>query len=219
METFGVLWDLDGVLADSTALHYRSWKAILDPRGIAMDETAFKRVFGRNNRATLTDLIGHPPAEDLLKEISTKKEQWFRDHIPGNVGILPGVRDWLERFQSWGFAQAIASSAPSQNITAQVDTLGIRPFFQVLGSAADLPSKPDPAVFVDSARELGVPPARCLVIEDSPAGVEGAHRAGMKVVAVLTTQTAQVFKEADLIVNRLTDLRESEVRELLGIRE
>lgn len=216
MEPFGILWDLDGVLADSTRLHFLSWKAILDPRGIEMDEEAFKRTFGRNNRGVLTDLFGRPPAEDLLREISAEKEQWFRDHIPGNMGILPGAQGWLRRFQSWGLKQAIASSAPSQNIDAQVDALGIRAYFQVLGSAADLPSKPDPAVFLAAAQALGVQPARCLVIEDSPAGVEGGRRGGMKVVGVLTTQTAPVLKDADLIVNRLTDLREAAVRDLLG---
>ncbi len=115
IETFGILWDLDGVLADSTQLHLESWKAILGPRGIEITDEIFKRTFGRNNRAVLTDIFGRAPAEDELKEIANEKETWFRDHIPGNIEALPGVQDWLERFQSWGFLQAIASSAPREH--------------------------------------------------------------------------------------------------------
>ncbi len=89
----------------------------------------------------------------------------------------------------------------------------------MLGSASNLPSKPDPAVFLKAAEDLGVSRPRCIVMEDSPAGVEGAHRGGMKCVAVLTTQTAQVLSDADVIVHRLTDLREHEVRGLLGLKQ
>lgn len=217
METYGILWDMDGVLADSTQLHYKSWKATLDPRGFEITDEMFKHTFGENNRSVLTDIFGHPPAEEELNDISTEKEAWFREHIPGNMDILPGVLDWLKRFQSWGFLQAIASSAPTKNIEAQIDALGIRAYFNVLGSAADLPSKPDPVVFIKAAEKLGVSPARSVVIEDSPAGVEGARRSGMKCIAVLTTQPASVLKNADLIVNRLTDLKETDLRKLLGI--
>ena len=217
METWAVLWDMDGVLADSTQLHFQSWKATFDPRGMVITDEMFRRTFGRNNRSVLADFFGRPPTEEELEQIAAEKEIWFRAHIPGNMDLLPGALAWLKRFQSWGFLQAVASSAPAENIEAQVDTLGIRSYFGALVSAANLPGKPDPAVFLKAAERLGVSPARSVVMEDAPAGVEGARRGGMKCVAVLTTQPASALQGADLVVNRLTDLKEPVMRRLLGL--
>ena len=129
MGKYAILWDMDGVLADSTRLHYLSWVNTFDKRGIEITYPMFTRTFGQNNRAVLTDILGRPPVEEELEEIAEEKETWFREHIPGNMDLLPGVLDWLKRFQAWGFAQAVASSAPQENIEIQVDCLGIRPFF------------------------------------------------------------------------------------------
>jgi HAD superfamily hydrolase (TIGR01509 family) len=208
---------MDGVLADSTRLHFLSWVNTFEKRGIEITYEMFTRTFGRNNRAVLTDILGRPPSEDELEEIAEEKEIWFRNHIPGNMELLPGVLDWLKRFQSWGFSQAVASSAPQENIEILVDTLDIRPFFGGLVSAANLPGKPDPAVFLEAARRLGAAPTRCVVMEDAPAGVEGAKRGGMKCIAVLTTQKADALQAANLIVNRLTDLTESQLCALLDL--
>ena len=212
-----ILWDMDGVLADSTRLHYLSWVDTFEKRGIEITYPTFTRTFGQNNRAVLTDMLGRPPAEAELEEIAGEKEIWFREHIPGNMQLLPGVMNWLQRFQDWGFGQAVASSAPQENIEILVDSLNIRPFFGGLVSAANLPSKPDPAVYLEAARRLGCAPAHCIVMEDAPAGVQGARRGGIKCIAVLTTQAAAALGAADLIVNRLTDLTESQVHALLGL--
>jgi HAD superfamily hydrolase (TIGR01509 family) len=217
MNRCAILWDMDGVLADSTYLHYQSWIYTFQKRGGLISEEMFKRTFGQNNRAVLTDFFGRPPSEEELTEIGEEKETWFREHIPGNMKLLPGVLKWLRRFQQWNFTQAVASSAPPENIEIQVDSLGIRPFFGALVSASRLPGKPNPAVFLKAAEQLGVDPARCLVMEDAPAGVEGALRGGMKCVAVLTTHSAAALSGASLIVKRLTQLREMQVRQLLEL--
>ena len=201
----------------STRLHYLSWVNTFEKRGIEITYEMFTRTFGRNNRAVLTDILGRPPSEEELEEIAAEKEIWFRENIPGNMDLLPGVLDWLKRFQAWGFAQAVASSAPQENIEIQVDSLKIRSFFGGLVSAANLPGKPDPAVFLEAARRLEAKPADCVVMEDAPAGVEGAKSGGMRCIAVLTTQKASALHAADLIVDRLTDLTESQMRKLLGL--
>ena len=87
-----------------------------------------------------------------------------------------------------------------------MDELGLRAYFDAIVSGSDLPGKPDPAVFLEVARLIGVSPERCVVVEDAVAGVRGARRAGMKCVAVTTTNPAQLLKEADVIVERLDAL-------------
>jgi beta-phosphoglucomutase len=217
MQKVGVLWDMDGVLVDSTQLHYRSWVLTFEKRGVDLTFEMFTRTFGRNNRAVLTDFFGRPPTEEEMVAIADEKEIWFRENLTGNITLLPGVLDWLKRFQTWGVSQAVASSAPPENIEMMVDNLGIRPYFGALVSASKLPGKPDPAVFLKAAEALGITPRRSLVMEDAPAGVEGAKNGGMKCVAVLTTNTPAALHRADLIVNRLTDLDEAQVRQLLEL--
>jgi HAD superfamily hydrolase (TIGR01509 family) len=153
-----------------------------------------------------------------LEEISQKKEAWFRENVPGNVKLLPGVKDWLHRFKDWGFLQGIASSAPQANVSVLVKEMGISSYFDALESAANLPSKPDPTIFLKVAGLLHTPVAQSLVIEDAPAGVEGAWRAGMKCISVTTTHPASELTRANLVVEGLNKLTPEAVRQLLEIQ-
>ena len=216
-EKWAIIWDMDGVIVDTTELHYKSWIAVLSNYGIDFSKENFLSSFGMNNRAIIDSLIDHP-SPDLLEEISQKKESGFRENVPGNVKLLPGVKDWLERFKSWGFLQGIASSAPQANVSIIVYETGISTYFDAMESAANLPSKPDPAIFLKVASILRTPVAHCLVIEDAPAGIEGARRAGMKCISVTTTHPARELTGANLIVERLDKLTPQAVRHLLEIQ-
>lgn len=211
-----ILWDMDGVLVDSTEMHYQAFVKVLGRYGIQYTRQHFAAEFGRNNRSIV---YNHFPNADesLVQEISHAKEMLFRQGIRGTLKLLPGALNWLETFQKWGLKQAIVSSGPQENIEATVDETGIRGFFDALVSAAEMPGKPDPAGFLHAARLLNVAAQDCLVIEDAPAGVEGARRAGMKSLAVLTTRSAQDLQAADLIVYRLTDLTDEKARWLAGV--
>jgi beta-phosphoglucomutase-like phosphatase (HAD superfamily) len=110
----------------------------------------------------------------------------------------------------------VASSAPPANINALVDGLGLRDYFDVLVSGVDLPGKPEPALFLKVARLLDVPPERCVVVEDAVAGVEAAVRAGMKCIAVATTNPAGALKAADVVVQRLDALAADTFRRLVA---
>ncbi|HMD88405.1 MAG TPA: HAD family phosphatase [Anaerolineaceae bacterium] len=212
-----IIWDMDGVIVDTTDLHYKSWIAVLPKYGIEFSKETFLTTFGMNNRAIINSLMDYPAA-DILEEISQKKEVWFRENVPGNVELLPGVKEWLQRFKNWGFLQGIASSAPQANVSILVKETGISAYFDALESAANLPSKPDPAIFLKVASLLQTPVAQCLVIEDAPAGIEGARRAGIKCIAVTTTHPAGELCGADLVVERLDHLTQPAVKQLLHIQ-
>lgn len=197
---------MDGVLVDTGEFHYQAWKKVFKERHIAFSREFFRQTFGMNNARILSLLLGDDLAPGLMVEISEAKERRFRDLIRGKVQALPGVVTWLERLQESGFRQGIASSAPTANIDALVDELGLRPYFDVIGSGVDLPTKPDPALFLGIAGQLDVPPERCIVVEDAVAGVEAAKRAGMSCIAVTTTSPADALAAADLVVESLEDL-------------
>ncbi len=212
----GVLWDMDGVLVDTGEYHFQSWVTVLSEYSIAFSREFFRDTFGMNNAGILTTLLGDDLTPQLLAEIGGRKEEAFRDAARGDVHPMSGVVNWLERLQGAGFRQGIASSAPAENIDALVDELGLCPYFQAVISGVDMPGKPEPYLFLKVADELGVPPERCIVVEDAVAGVEAAVRAGMRCIAVTTTNPAQALAAADVVVELLSDLEADTFERLLG---
>jgi len=201
-----VIWDMDGVLVDTAEIHYETWIETLGEEGIPFDRETFRRTFGMNNRKVLTLLLGREPDEGEFRRIAGRKEARFREAVRGQVQPLPGVRALLEQNRARGFCQAVASSAPMENIEVLLEEMDILKYFDVIVSGANLPGKPDPAVFLEAARRLDASPEHCVVIEDSIAGVAGAKAAGMQCAAVLTTNPAEALKQADLIVESLDKL-------------
>ena len=205
-----VLWDMDGVLVDTEEYHFVSWKETLGELGIPFNEVAFKQTFGMNNTGILERIYGRKLDADAIARISDRKESLFRELIRGKAELLAGVSHWLAQFQAWGLAQAVASSAPWENIEFLVAELDIATFFDALLSGFDLPGKPNPDIFLKAADALHVHPQNCIVIEDAIAGVEAAKRAGMKCVAVLTTNPASALEKADRIFDHLDKMKEGD---------
>jgi beta-phosphoglucomutase family hydrolase len=201
-----VIWDMDGVLIDTGEFHYISWSQTLSDFDIPFSKTLFQKTFGMNNTGILTYLLDQPPSNELVNTVSERKESLFRALIRGKAVPLPGVMSWLGQLQESGYTQAIASSAPQANIDALIDELDIRVYFRVILSGFDLPGKPEPTVFLKAAELLETPPEQCIVVEDATAGVTAAKRAGMKCIAVTTTNPAHLLSEADIVVERLTGL-------------
>lgn len=207
----GVLWDMDGVLTDSGEAHYISWKKSLDHHGIRFSREFFHKTFGMNNNGILSLLFERDATEQEVGDIGGLKEELFRKDIQGTLELLPGVGQWLQRFHQAGVPQAVASSAPQENIDAIVAELGIGDLFQTLVSGSKLSGKPDPATFFLAAERLGFAPIDCLVIEDATVGVEAARRGGMKCVAVCTTHPQDDLQDADIVVDRLADLNPNDI--------
>jgi len=213
----GILWDMDGVLVDTGRFHFRSWVQTLEAEGIHLTWETFQPAFGRNNSDTLNAILQKSPDEDFIKRVSQRKEALFRRMIRGHIQPLPGVLPWLERLQHLGILQAVASSAPPENIDLLIDELQLRPYFSALCAGHDLPGKPDPTIFLQAAEALHLPPENCIVIEDSLAGIEAAKRAGMKCIAVATTNPIEALSMADLVVDRLDQVGAGEALGRLNV--
>jgi beta-phosphoglucomutase len=213
-EKRAILWDMDGVLVDSGQVHFQAWKKVLQPYDIPYSWDIFAHTFGMTNTAIINELFENP-ASDFVRELDDEKELQFRANVPGNVLQIPGAKQWLERFKEWGYPQAICSSAPPANIETLLDEVGMRPYFQAVVSAVKMASKPDPAVFLTAAEMLGMPAERCIVIEDAPAGIEGARRGGMKCIALTTTHPGDDLQNADIVVKDLTELSEEQFLQLV----
>jgi beta-phosphoglucomutase len=202
-----VLWDMDGTLLDSAEYHWLAWRDILHAEGYPITYDEFKATFGQRNDTILRGYFGADLPDAEVERIGAAKEARYRDLVrERGITLLPGVGAWLERLREAGWRQAIASAAPLANVEAIVATLSIAPFFGAVVAAEDVQrGKPDPQVFLLAAERLGVPPARSVVVEDAPAGVEAAHRAGMRAIGA---RTSHAGLRADIVVDTLDRLPE-----------
>lgn len=206
---YAIIWDMDGVLVNTGEYHYQAWKKTCDELDIPFSREQFRTTFGMNNAGIIEAIYGWKLPPDREKIISEYKEKLFREAVKGKVKLLHGVKSALKSFSKWNLKQAIASSAPPKNIKVLVKELRIGKYFEVIVSGYDIPGKPDPVVFLKAAQQMNSPHEKCIVIEDSIAGVEGAKRAGMKCIAVTTTNTTEALSKADLILDSLEDLNQS----------
>ncbi len=184
--TRAVLWDMDGTLIDSEELHWICWRDTMANEGVVITRQQFLASFGQRNDAIISRWLGAASAPERIERVGNAKEEMYR-HLVRTQGVLPlpGVAGWLQRLHSEGWLQAIASSAPRANVEAVLDALSATNVFQAIVSAEDVHrGKPDPEVFLTAAARLGASPARCIVVEDAVAGIEGARNAGMKSIGV-----------------------------------
>ena len=197
---------MDGVLVDTGEFHFVSWAEVLPNYGLSITRQQFTDTFGMNNTGVLTTLLGYEPSPEYVSEVGGAKESAFRDAVRGHGQLLPGILDWLAILHEMGIRQAVASSAPLANVDVLIDDTGICLYFDAVISALGKPSKPDPWVFLTAAEQIGVPPENCTVVEDAIAGVEAAKRAGMRCIAVTTTNPPDKLQAADLVVENLSRL-------------
>ena len=200
-----MIWDLDGVLVDSARFHYEAFRQLMQEMGKDLGEAEFRRLFGLRNETILRELSGElSPSE--MGALATRKEEIFRGRIAGRVRPLPGAKDLVSRLSAAGIPQAIASSTPRANIELILRSLGLaRAFAAVVGEEDVWVGKPDPEGFLTAARQLGVPPEGCVVLEDAPEGLAAARAAGMRSIGVATTRRPEQLSEADLVVRTLED--------------
>jgi beta-phosphoglucomutase len=209
-----VLWDVDGTLVDSAEYHWLTWRETLAGEGYELTRAKFDAFFGQRNDEILRGYFGEGLSADEVARIGEAKEVRYRELVVARgIEPLPGAHRWLEKLKAAGWRQALASSAPRLNLVAILKALRLEDFFDAIASAEDVQrGKPDPQIFLAAAAKVRVPAARCVVVEDAPAGVEAARRAGMRRVGVLSSHGAL---DADVVVGSLADLPEDTFDRLL----
>jgi len=182
------IFDLDGVLTDTAELHYQSWQWIADELGLPFGRQANEALRGLSREESLVRVLGARAGDftdEQQHEIAERKNSDYCRRVARMTpaDLFPGARELLEQLRARGVGIAVASS--SRNARTVVDRLQIRPLLDVLVDGNDAPrSKPDPQVFLLAAERLGVPAARCVVVEDAASGIEAARAAGMRVIGI-----------------------------------
>jgi len=212
--TGAVLWDLDGTLVDSEGYHWRAWQQIVAAEGFSITHDEFLQTFGLRNDEILPRWLGPGATPARIAAVAQAKEALYRKLVhESGLHALPGAAEWVHRLARQGWRQAIASSAPRDNVEAMIDALGLRACFDVTIAGEDVTAgKPDPQVFLTAAARLGAPPSTCIVVEDAAMGIEAARRARMRSIGV----SGKVRLAADCVVSSLTELPQDAFASLLA---
>jgi beta-phosphoglucomutase family hydrolase len=199
-----VIWDMDGVIADTAPYHLKAWQEVFREKGLNFTGEDFRHTFGQRNDTIIKSALGGEISRHEIDAIANEKEESFRRRIKQKLKPLPGVIELMTSLKKRGFQMALASSAPIENIQLVIETLGMNDCFQSIICDRDVTEgKPSPQVFLLAAERLGVEPKDCIVIEDAVAGVTAAKRAGMYCLAVTGTHPRHSLTEADLVVDTL----------------
>ena len=215
-----IIFDFDGVVADSEPVHLAVFQRVLGEAGLFLSpEEYYADYLGYDDRGCFRAFLaahGQSPSDRTIDNLVARKAKAYLDHIKQHLVIFPGVRE-LVREAASRHRLAIASGALRHEIEYILDCAGIRKEFEQITSAEDVRrGKPDPEPFLHALASLNRAPrpgqdrlaaSDCLVIEDSIPGIRAAHAAGMKVLAVANTHTVQDLHEADALTHSLAEVR------------
>jgi len=217
-DRLGVIFDMDGVLVDSYNAHFRSWQTVAASRGRNMTQQEFDATFGRTSREIIAALWPTSVSSEAeIARLDAEKEAAFRHILAAEFPPMPGVGELLESLHAAGFALAVGSSGPPENVDLVLDRLGNRGLFGSIVHGMDVTrGKPDPQVFLLAAHRLGIPAKRCAVVEDAPLGIDAAKAAGMASVGLASTgRNRTMLAAADLTVDSLSELGPATFRHLI----
>jgi len=201
------IFDMDGVLIESTDLHTAAWERYLDDHGVS-SAGVMDRMFGKRNDQIVTEIFGSGLAAAEVAAHGAAKERVYRelmgpafdDHIV--AGVVPFVR----AAHAAGIPCGLATNAEPANVEFVLSRTGLTGCFSAIvdGHQVEHP-KPHPEVVLKAAAVLGTPPGDCIVFEDSPGGMKAARAAGARLVGLLTTLEDAPL--ADLAIPDFTDSR------------
>ncbi len=222
-DCFGAIFDLDGTLVDSFDAHLVAWQRMSERHGVPITLAHFERHFGRRNDAMLREIwseAGEGPLSDAdVDRLGREKESIYRALVTDSFPVMDGGPDLLRSLHTDRWRLAVGSSAPIENVDLAVDGMGSRSLFHAIVTGDDVTrGKPHPECFLTAASRLELPPSRCIVLEDAPAGIAAAKAAGMCCVAITSKgHHPESQRDADLIIRSLRELSPRRLFELLEL--
>lgn len=210
-----ILFDFDGVLFDTEPLHFDMFRQVLRMEGISLTpEVYYTRYVGLTDpacfKAVLADCGRTSVSPESIRRLVRCKTEFMQASLRASLPLLPGVSAFVEASAS-RYRTAVVSGALREEIALCLDLAGMTPMFEHVSAAQDvLEGKPAPALYQHALdalnRQSGLRADECVAIEDTPHGIEAAHQAGMRCIAVATTLPAHRLSAADAVVPSLQRL-------------
>ncbi len=184
-----VIFDMDGVIADTEPVHLRAMRRFVAPAGLS--DAQYATLVGTGIHPTMEWIKRTYGRPESVAELRAEYSALLGDHLRHGVHALPGTRALIDRARARGLQLAVASQSARTWVESTLRSCGLRQAFHLVITADHVPRpKPAPDIYLHAADRLGVAPEQCLAIEDSAPGVASAHRAGMVVVQSRQTKHA-----------------------------
>ena len=204
----GVILDFDGLIADSEPFHYRAYNEVFERYGHTIDAEEYWVEFTSKGKGIQGEIERYNLKLDVTPEEmrQQKFEIYSRFCQSGDIKLFPEARQFIESLKG-RFKVAIASGSWAHDIRAILKNENADSLIQtILGKKPPRPEKPSPDIFLEAARELDLPPAKCVVVEDALKGLTAAHEAGMSCIIVRNHLNQNIdFSGADLILESLSE--------------
>lgn len=201
----GLIFDLDGVITDTAEFHYLAWKRLADEKEIPFSRADNEALRGISRRDSLILLLkGTQCSEEELLDMMERKDCYYRDYVLGITpdNLLPGVESLLIEIRQAGLKAALASA--SKNARLVIERLEIGPLFDVISDGYSVEfQKPAPDLFLHAARQLGLPPGDCAVVEDAEAGIQAARSGNFHSIGIGPRERVG---RAELVFSRLENV-------------
>lgn len=192
MKTTALIFDMDGTMIDSMGYHKQSWVAFASRHGIDVEvNDLMRRTTGRTAAECMNELFQTELSAERSLALSHEKETLYRELFAPVFREVAGFTEFATRTRTMGLKVGVGTAGDKHNIAFSFSHLKqLAAPHAVVGGDEGLPGKPEPAIFLEAARRMGVEPAECIVFEDAPFGIEAARRAGMRAVALCTSHSA-----------------------------
>jgi beta-phosphoglucomutase family hydrolase len=202
MNAGALIFDLDGTLIDNNSFHLTAWKKYLKNIGIDVGEEAYrKNINGRTNKDAIEYIYNRKMTDEEAMVYTLEKEAVYRELYSAHIKPVEGLLPFLEALDRRSIPMAIATSGIDVNIDFMFQHIPIKQYFKTIVNSAHIrKGKPDPEIYIKAASGLNIPAANCLAFEDATVGIHAAKAAGMKVIALTTTQLKEELKDADMTI-------------------
>ena len=191
------IFDMDGTMIDSMPTHNFAWTVFAKRHGLVIsDADIAHRTMGRTGAECMAELFGRAMSADEAHALVQQKEAAYRELFAPEFREVTGFKAFLHAAHKARVPYAVGTAGDAANVAFALSHLfseaeaHLIPSVVVRGDMG-LPGKPQPAIFLEAARQLGHQPSECLVFEDAPQGIEAARRAGMQAVAIVSSHRAE----------------------------
>jgi len=222
MKDKAIIFDMDGVIADTEEYHCKAWIETYTKYGIDIDKEYYFNKISGNHHSTSVNIVNSEFKTNIDPDTAAlAKGQVAADIAQGKIKAVPFVVDFIKEMRKKGVVLGLATSSSFKFAKSVLETLGIEDSFKVIHSGECVKKgKPNPEIYLKTAKILNVKPENCVVIEDTRSGVESAKAAGMKCIGFLNGKNQkEQLAYSDFVINSFEALNQDLIKKIIELKE